>query len=242
MDTTIWKNLNSKKGTTCTIYNRRASGTDTDSSFTNRLEVLKQHFTFKSNLTGIVAANPPQKTALYTKRHIMATLRTLANYLRVADDTFVFLANLELAADDSPVNSDGEIIFPEIPAYDINKDFWSYIYTGDSNEETFLSSLNITFQDCNKIEKDTRNQSDCSLRFELRKPRITSSICHRIFIHQRNFDTLCTEMINPYDFEDLPAKVSTKEARNHGEKFESRTLELYINTMRLKFKTLCSGS
>ena len=163
MDTTIWKNLNSKKGTTCTIYNRRASGTDTDSSFTNRLEVLKQHFTFKSNLTGIVAANPPQKTALYTKRHIMATLRTLANYLRVADDTFEFLANLELAADDSPVNSDGEIIFPEIPAYDINKDFWSYIYTGDSNEKTFLSSLNITFQDCNKIEKDTRNQSDCSL-------------------------------------------------------------------------------
>ena len=63
--------------------------------------------------------------------------------------------------------SDGEIIFPEIPAYDINKDLWSYIYNGDNNEEAFLNSLKITFQDCIKIEKDTRNQSDCSFCFEL---------------------------------------------------------------------------
>ena len=91
------------------------------------------------------------------------------------------MVNLE-PADDSPVNSDCEIIFPEIPAYYINKDFRSYIYTGDSNEEPFLNSLNITFQDFVKIEKDTRNLSDCSLWFELRKPRITSSKCHRILI------------------------------------------------------------
>ena len=93
---------------------------------------------------------------------------TLANHLRVFDETFDFLANLE-PANDSPVISDGEIIFPEIPAYDINKDFWGYIYTGDSKEETFLNSLNIAFQDCVKIEKDTRNQSDSSLWFKLGK-------------------------------------------------------------------------
>ena len=69
---------------------------------------------------------------------------TLANHLRVFYETFEFLTNLE-PADDSPIISDGEIIFPEIPVYDINKDFWSYIYTGGSNEETFLNSLNITF-------------------------------------------------------------------------------------------------
>ena len=85
--------------------------------------------------------------------------------------------------------------FPEIPAYNIDKGFWSYIYTGDSNEETFLNSLNITFQDCVKIEKDTRNQSDFSSWFELSKFRITSSICHRIFIRQRNFGILCTELV-----------------------------------------------
>ena len=49
-----------------------------------------------------------------------------------------------------------------------------------------------------------------------------------------NFDTLCTEIINPCDFEDLPAKV--KEALNHGRKFESRARELYIDVMRLKFR------
>ena len=121
---------------------------------------------------------------------------------------------------DSLVISDGEIIFPKIPAFDINKDFWSYIYTGDSIEEAFLNSLNITFQDCVKIENDRRNQSDCSLWFELHKPRVTSSICRRIFIRQKNFDTLFTEIMSPCDLEDLAAKV--KEEFNHAKKFESR--------------------
>ena len=119
------------------------------------------------------------------------------------DETFEFLANLE-PADDSPVISDGEIIIPEIPAYDINKDFWSYIYSRDSNEETFLNSHNITFQDCVKIEKDTRTHSDCSMWFELCKPRITSGICHRI---------------------------SYVRGILHGKKFESRAHELFIDVM-----------
>ena len=184
MDTAIRKNPNSKKGITCTLYNPRVSGTDTDNSLTNRLEVLKQHFTSKSNLTGIVAVNPPQRyCSVYneTRYGNFGIGSTLANHLHVFDETFEFLANLE-PADDSPVISDDEIIFPEIPAYDINKDFWSYIHTADSNEETFLSSQNITFEDCVKIEKDTRTQSYCSLWFELRTPRITSSKFHRILI------------------------------------------------------------
>ena len=184
-----------------------------------------------------MAANPPQKRncSVYNERHYgsFEIGLTLANHSRVFDESFEFLANLE-PADDSLDISDGEIIFPEIPAYDINEDFWSYIYTGDSNAETFLNSLNITFQDCVKIEKDTRNQSECSLWFELRKPRITSSKRHRMSIRQRNFDTLCTEIINPCNFEDLPAKV--KEALNHGKKFESRARELYIDVMRLKLR------
>ena len=79
---------------------------------------------------------------------------TLASHFRVFDETFEFLANLE-PADDSPVIRDAEIIFLEIPAFDINKDFWSYIYTGESIEEIFLNSLNIILQDCVKTEKDT---------------------------------------------------------------------------------------
>ena len=210
------------------------SGTATGNSFTKRLEVLKQHFTSKSNVTRIVTANTPQRNWSETHCDNFEIGSILANHLRVFDETFEFLANLEPTADDSPVNSDGVIIFLEIPPYDVNKDFWSYIYAGDSNKETFLNSLNITFQDCVKIKNDTRNQSDCSLWFELCKARITSSICHRIFIRQKNFDTSCTEIINPCDFEDLPAKV--KEALNHGKRFESRACELYIYVMRLKLR------
>ena len=124
MDTAIRKNPNSKKGITCTLYNPRVSGTDTDNSFTNGLEVLKQHFTSKCTLTGIVAANPPQKHCfVYNEIHGNFEIgSTLANHLRAFDETFEFLANLEPVYD-SPVISDGETIFPEIPAYDINKVF-----------------------------------------------------------------------------------------------------------------------
>ena len=111
------------------------SGTDTDNSFTNRLKVLKQH---------------------YGNFEIGSIL---TNHLRAFDETFEFLGNLE-PTEDSPVISYSEIIFPEIQAYVVNKDFWSYIYTGDSNEKNFLNSLNIIFQDCVKIESDTRNHSD----------------------------------------------------------------------------------
>ena len=109
MDTAIRKNPNSKKDITCTLYNPRVSGTDTGNSFTNRLEDLKQHFTSKSNLTGIVAANSPQRNcSVYNETHYgnFEIGSTLANNLHVFDETVEVLPNLE-PADDSPVISDG---------------------------------------------------------------------------------------------------------------------------------------
>ena len=67
--------------------------------------------------------------------------------------------------------------------------------------------------------------------FELRKHHITTSKYHTILISHRNFYSLCTEIINPCDFEDLSAKV--KEALNQ---FESRARELYIDVKRLKLR------
>ena len=107
--TAVRKNSNSKKFITCTLYNPRVSGTDTDNSFTNRLEILKQHFTSKSNLTGIVAANLPQRYCSVYNETCYGNFEigsTQANRLRVFDETFEFLTNLE-PADDSPVISDG---------------------------------------------------------------------------------------------------------------------------------------
>ena len=84
----------------------------------------------------------------------------------------------------------------------------------------------MTFYKCVKNEKDTGNQSDCSLWFGLRKPGITSSKCHRIFLRQRIFDTLCTEIINPCDFNNLPAKV--KQALNHGKKVSRERVDFIL--------------
>ena len=69
---------------------------------------------------------------------------------------------------------------------------------------------------------------------ELCKHHITTSKYHRILTSHRNFYSLCTEIINPCDFEDLSAKV--KDALNHKKKFESRAWELYIDVMRLKLR------
>ena len=91
MDTAITKNPNSKKGITCTLHNPRVSETDADNSFTNRLEVLKQHLTYKRNLAGIVAANPPQRNcSVYNETHYgnFEIASILANHLRVFDETF----------------------------------------------------------------------------------------------------------------------------------------------------------
>ena len=75
MDTAIRKNPNSKKGIARTLYNPRVSGTDTDNSFTNRLEVLKNISLLKVILQGLVQQTLLKETALYTMRHIMVTLR-----------------------------------------------------------------------------------------------------------------------------------------------------------------------
>ena len=76
-------------------------------------------------MTGIVAANPPQRNlSVYSETHYgdFEIGSTLANHLRLFDEIFDFLANAE-PADDSSIISDVEIIFPKIPAYGINKDF-----------------------------------------------------------------------------------------------------------------------
>ena len=57
--TQLRKNCNLKKGITCTFYIPQVSGTDTDNGFMNCLNVLQQHSISKSNLSRIVAANPP---------------------------------------------------------------------------------------------------------------------------------------------------------------------------------------
>ena len=42
-------------------------------------------------------------------------------------------------------------------------------------------------------------------------------VIDNIFVRQRNFDTLFTEIIDPRDFDTLPSKMI--DALNHGEKY-----------------------
>ena len=77
------------------------------------------------DLIGIVPVNLPQRNySVYNKTRYgnFEIVSTLAKYLRVLEETLEVLANLELV-DDSHVIHDGESMFLEIPAYNINKNF-----------------------------------------------------------------------------------------------------------------------
>ena len=95
-----------------------------------------------------------------------------------------------------------------------------------------MDSLKVTFQQCLSLEKESRKQSGSQLWFDLRKNRLTSSICHKVFIRKRNFENLCRELINPKGSDKLPANV--KEALNHGKKYESKARDAYVDVLRMK--------
>ena len=63
-------------------------------------------------------------------------------------------------------------------------------------ESFFLSQLQVTLQEANDLEFETKSQKEWEDWQTYRKNRITSSISHKIFIRLRNFDTLVSQIIN----------------------------------------------
>ena len=127
------------------------------------------------------------------------------------------------------------VTFPDLPIMFFEKSDMKLSLT-DQQQINYISSIFLTKEDVIRIERDTVKQSDCKLWFELRKGRITSSVCHRIFIRKRNFESLCENILNPTPLENLPSK--TREVLNHGKLYESRARELYVDVMKHKLKKI----
>ena len=81
-----------------------------------------------------------------------------------------------------------------------------------------------------QIEKLTLKQRENKLWFQYRERRIISSLAHKIFIRQKNFETLVTSLHTPND--NLPKSVQS--AFKHGIKNEIIAKEKYVKAMNFK--------
>lgn len=94
--------------------------------------------------------------------------------------------------------------------------------------------LCISLTSAIKFEKETISQSECDLWFQLREKRITSSICHSVFIRKRNHENLAQNILHPKPKSELPER--TKEILKHGKTNEPKARDLYQDVMNLKLK------
>ena len=84
------------------------------------------------------------------------------------------------------------------------------------NEEEilFLKTLLISAEQSNKIEQKTIKQNKCEKWFKYRKNRITTSVAHKVYTRQRNFDSVVNTLITPKPRSKQPQNV--KDAMEHG--------------------------
>ena len=80
-----------------------------------------------------------------------------------------------------------------------------------------------------EIEKLSRQQRENKLWFQYREKRITS-VAHKIFIRQKNFETLVTSLHTPND--NLPKSVQS--AFKHGIKNKILAKEKYVKATNFK--------
>ena len=82
------------------------------------------------------------------------------------------------------------------------------------------------------LEKRTISQSECQQWFEQKKYRTKPSNPHKILIRQKNFETLTDNLV----VKNKKCSNITKEALNHGKKFEPIARQIYIEVMKFKLK------
>ena len=93
-------------------------------------------------------------------------------------------------------------------------------------EKGFLYMLNISMEKSIEVEKLMHKQRENKLWFQYRENRITS-VAHKIFIRQKNFETLVTSLHTPND--NLPKSVQS--TFKQGIKNETISKEKYVKAV-----------
>ena len=120
-------------------------------------------------------------------------------------------------------NEPKELTFPRFPLRNVINDEMIVPPTLSDDEIAVIRRLELNENDINKIECETRKQSDCEKWQDERKLRFTASQFHLISKRQRNHDTFAKTIMNPKGF--------SSRYTEHGKKFESVALTQYHKFM-----------
>ena len=100
-------------------------------------------------------------------------------------------------------------------------------------QKQLLSSLEVSLDEVNNVERMTVNQRSCKEWFQYREKRLTASNIHRIFIRKRQFDNLVKQ----------PAETSSKKLSDmarrklkHGVQYKGTAREKYHDILKYKFQ------
>lgn len=113
--------------------------------------------------------------------------------------------------------------FPRFPLRNLNGSDMEVPTNLSNDERAIISKLRVDEDEINKIEIETRKQSDCQKWKEERKLRFTASKFQVISKRQRNHDSFAESLIH--------LKEITSRALSHGIKFEPIALVQYHKVM-----------
>ena len=120
-------------------------------------------------------------------------------------------------------NKENELNYPRFPMRNFCDSDMVVPTTISDDERNVISKLIVSEDDINKIEIETKKQSECDKCKEEWKLRFTASKFDLISKRQRNHNTFAESLINP--------KNITSRVLSHGKKFESVALMQYHKGM-----------
>lgn len=228
MKTTLIADVN-KKGVHPTLYDPRLNfnllACKTEIlTMQNELSTINKHIGYAH-----VIPNEFKIDTEYTEYGAQYIGSPLSYQLLPVERSFKILTNIPQIVSTS-LESYSDISLCKLP---FNSIPWVSKWTLDQNEIDFLSKLEISYNEATNIESKTISQRENKLWKDARKFRITSSMCHKIFIRQRNFETLVKQFLEKRD-------LSKVDSIKHGIINEDIAYEKYIHIMNFKlFQNIC---
>ena len=119
-----------------------------------------------------------------------------------------------------------------LPIEFLASDFNMMEAANSAEKEILLRSLTLTKGQCEDLERRTRKQRECREWKQERQNRLTSTTAYKIFIRERNFNTLATQIKNPKSYNEQTESV--KKALNHGINNEQIAKEKYTYIMNYR--------
>jgi len=231
MSTTIKKQIN-KHGINSTLFDPRINHDNT--TFQKDILQFKNKLQNEDCRIGFAHCIPDSVNYVKTKFGQFPLGSPLSFHLQPIEDSFKILTNITIANDKIIRKQDKEMC--DLPCSFLEKTDKTVPtdWLPSDDQEKFLQMLQITEDMSKNIYKKTVKQSKCQEWFEYRKSRITSSNAHKVYVRQRNFETLTDYFTNNAKEKNLPKTV--QDAMLHGQIYEPIAREIYSDAMKYKIQ------